>query len=360
MTNSSQHSNSNSNSSGEKDLHPPTDQPPHVPALLLLPRLRIQNANAISSPLTWGFPAVSAFLGFMTALERRLGRGSGMAFRALGVVCHDFEAQVTQSGYTRAFHLSRNPVLDDGSTAGIVEEGRVHLEVSLVFDVLLASDQLGEPQREALAQRAAEAAAGMRLAGGSVMPLLPGAARRTPMATLELLAEGEEGELLQFRRLARRCLPGFALVSREDLLLHRLTELRELNPGATALDAWLDLSRRNHHCIEGIWHSEQRVGWTVPIPVGYAALSELHAPGEVAGARDMHTPFRFVETLWSMGQWISPHRLRSLDDLLWYAQCEGPSAGPQRQSIYRCRNDYEPPAQPTPGGGSPEVAADAV
>ena len=41
-------------------------------ALLVLPRLRIQNANAISSPRTWGFPASSAFTGLMTALERRL------------------------------------------------------------------------------------------------------------------------------------------------------------------------------------------------------------------------------------------------------------------------------------------------
>jgi len=31
--------------------------------LLVLPRLRIQNANAISSPMTWGFPAMSAFIG---------------------------------------------------------------------------------------------------------------------------------------------------------------------------------------------------------------------------------------------------------------------------------------------------------
>ena len=41
-------------------------------ALLVLPRLRIQNANAISSPLTWGFPAITAFTGLMTALKRRL------------------------------------------------------------------------------------------------------------------------------------------------------------------------------------------------------------------------------------------------------------------------------------------------
>ena len=40
--------------------------------LLILPRLRVQNANAISSSHTWGFPAPTALLGFVHALERRL------------------------------------------------------------------------------------------------------------------------------------------------------------------------------------------------------------------------------------------------------------------------------------------------
>lgn len=38
-----------------------------------------------------------------------------------------------------------------------------------------------------------------------------------------------------------------------------------------------------------------------------------------------------------MGQWISPHRLKSLDDLLWYARTEG-----ETQTTYRCCNDYTP------------------
>lgn len=333
-------------------------QLPSEPAMLLLPRLRVQNANAISSPLTWGFPAISAFLGFMTALERRLGAGSGIAFRAVGVVCHDFEAQVTREGYTKAFHLTRNPVLADGSTAGIVEEGRAHLEVSLVFGVQLSLAHIGEAERLALAQSVAEAAAGMRLAGGSIMPPLPHSPRRRPRPTLELLEDDADAQRQQFRRLTRRCLPGFALVSRDDLLQSRLAELQALAPDSTALDAWLDLSRWNHRAVQiesgkssgqgespqVEWQTDQRQGWTVPIPVGYAALSELYPPGAVASARDGHTPFRFVESIWSMGQWVSPHRLQGLSDLLWYTQVLG-AADASGLGLYRCHNDYQPAAE---------------
>jgi CRISPR-associated protein Csy2 len=39
-----------------------TDKPEHW-ALLVVPRVRVQNANAISSPMTWGFPAITAAVG---------------------------------------------------------------------------------------------------------------------------------------------------------------------------------------------------------------------------------------------------------------------------------------------------------
>lgn len=316
------------------------DKPEHW-ALLVLPRVRVQNANAISSPMTWGFPAITAFLGLMTGLERRLGPDSGICFKAVGVVCHDFEAQVTTEGFTRAFHLTRNPVGADGSTAGIVEEGRVHLELTLVFSVQLSSAHLGDAERQALAGQVAHTLAGMRLAGGSLMPPLPGGRQRRPKPFLELEAEGDATKD-QMRKLARACLPGFALVSRHDLLTQRLADMKAADPQANVLEAWLDLSRWNHRAVqtedgEVAWQTDKRPGWTVPIPVGYAALSELHAPGTVAGARDAKTPFRFVETIWSMGQWISPHRLKCLDDLYWYARTEG-----EAQATYRCCNDYTP------------------
>lgn len=327
---------------------------PEHSALLVLPHVRVQNANAISSPMTWGFPAITAFTGLMTALERRLGREAGIAFYGVGVVCHGFEAQVTTTGYTRAFHLTRNPLLADGSTAGIVEEGRVHLDVTLVFDVQLTDAHRGEAERVALAERVAHQLAGMRLAGGSVVPALPGPARRPTRAVLEMVPdEGQDNERRkQFRRLARRWLPGFALVSRDDLLQTRLAELRASDPAATALDAWLDLSRWNMRAVERPakagddakptveWVSDARAGWTVPIPVGFAALSDLHAAGTVSGARDMGTPFRFVETVWSIGQWISPHRLKSLKDLVWSPHHN--REHPIEHGLYRCRNDYTP------------------
>jgi CRISPR-associated protein Csy2 len=333
----------------------PTREPTPLAALLVLPRLRVQNANAISSPLTWGFPSMTAFTGFMAALARRLGNDTGIRFQGVGVVCHGFEAQVTQGGYTRSFCLTRNPVLQDGSTAAIVEEGRVHLDITLVFEVRLAASLLDDAARAECAARIGDCVGGMRIAGGSVMPSLVQDGRRPARARLELLADDPDSRARQFKRLRRQWLPGFSLVSRDDVLHQRLETLRADaqpdHPRPSLLDAWLDLSRINHRATtrtewddttgtssETIeWATDPRPGWLVPIPVGYAALSELQPPGAVASARDPDTPFRFVESVYSIGQWISPHRLDDVAQLTWRS-AHDPATG-----LYRCVNAYQAP-----------------
>src|SRR5690606_25768822 len=104
-------------------------------ALLVLSHLNIQNANAISSPMVWGFPSPTAFLGFAHALHRRVQAELGLSLDGVGIVCHRFEPQASQppGKRTHVFHLSRNPFGSDGKPPALVEEGRVHLDVSLVI-----------------------------------------------------------------------------------------------------------------------------------------------------------------------------------------------------------------------------------
>ena len=318
------------------------------PGLLILPHLRIQNANAISSPLTHGFPSITAFLGVMWALERRLDGRYPAIFDSVGVICHDAEEQVTNGGYTHAFRLTRNPVDKTGGTAGIVEEGRIHLDITLVFGISDDIVNRGDDERDAFARDVAATLSQMRIAGGSVLPSTLSASQTRPQ--LMTFSQNPDEAAKQFRRLRRRWLPGFALVCRDDLLQQRTSALQAKTPTASALDAWLDLSRFNWKLAPGeaaappgedskgkvAWqHDRKGQGWLVPIPVGYAALSsDLHPAGAVANARDASTPFRFVESLYSIGQWLSPHRLQSSNEFLWYSDTDT-DAG-----TYRARNDY--------------------
>lgn len=315
---------------------------PESDALLVLPRLRIQNANAISSPMTHGFPSITAFLGLMWALERRLGKPYRASFDSVGVICHRFDEQVSDGGYVKTFCLTRNPVGKDGKTAAIVEEGRIHLEITLVFGIGGDIVDQDEGARAAFAHAVADALAQMRVAGGTVLP--PAQQKLWERPGLHPIPEDTAERRSWFRKMRRRWLPGFALVCRDDLLAQRLEHLRATQPEATTLDAWLDLSRFNWRPVRDEhasttpghveWAHDRSEGWIVPIPVGYGALSELHNAGTVANARDADTPFRFVESLYSIGQWIGPHRLQTVRDLLWYGHAD-PQAG-----LYRARNTF--------------------
>lgn len=319
-------------------------------SLLILPRLQVQNANAISGPLSWGFPAPSAFTGFAHALSRRLDVGGvpDLELGGVGVICHTFNPQVSDN-YIRTFRLRRTDIrseedkrkMEAGSSPAINEEGRAHMQVSLVIDLhgegLLDHDDDTLP---ALAQRIAALARSQRLAGGSILE--PSASAPNP--SIVSFAGDHEKRDRQWRRLRRRLLPGFALVARDDLLQDHLDAMREAQASTTPLDALLDLTSLHWDCTKSTsangaesvdWHVRPRSGWLVPVPIGYSAISPLYPPGEVRNARDPDMPFRFVESIYSLGEWISPHRIKEPRQLLWRHRAE-PDRG-----LYRCINTYQ-------------------
>lgn len=308
--------------------------------LILLPRLRVQNANAISGPLSWGFPSPTAFTGFVHALERKLAEQLSDGFAGVGIICHHFEPQVSQPAGRRhrVFCLSRNPVGKDGGAPATIEEGRAHLEISLLIGV---RDYFSDTEGQYLAEDLQHAAYGMRLAGGS--PLYRPGQRYA--ASWHPVAGNVTDDTATFRKLRRRLLPGFALVQRDDLLKAHLAEMRQAAPASTALDALLDLSRLNFEPVVTQaseagkpdtvdWQIRKKPGWLVPLPIGYAGISDLYAPGQVANTRDASTPFRFVESLYSLGEWVSPHRIQCFEQLLWTQEADA------ERGLYRCHNRH--------------------
>lgn len=314
---------------------------PNLEAILVLPHLRIQNANAISSPLTHGFPSMTAFIGLMWAMERKARAAAiDLRFPAVGVVVHRHEEQATSDRYVKTLHLTRNPNDRTGSPSPIIEEGRIHLELTLLLGVKGAA--LDDPtQAASLSRQLLDQLYRMRIAGGSLVPPRQRRAEHTPY--FMSLGGSEDDRLDVFASTVPNWLPGFTLVERSDLLQRRHHELQAMQPEATALDAWLSLARINWHAGEvnanekATWHNDrQGLGWVVPIPVGYSALTPALPGGSVANARDSDTPMRLAESLYSIGEWLSPHRLESVEQLLWYPSTD------MHNGLYRCRNDYQP------------------
>lgn len=333
---------------------------PQFQALICIPRLRVINANAVSSPLTYGCPSITAFAGAVHAAQLALNNKRSEAehplppvkFCATGVVMHEHEMLSYRPGGRghNVFRLTRNPLDEAGAVAAIVEEGRMHMTVSLLIGVI--ANDLDDASVKALALETHEVFCAMRLAGGSVVPRVESMSNPKWQPT-GMVWSDREGRTKQWRRLRAILLPGFALVARATLLTSHLRQLQADNPGATALDAVLDLcavhfepkKRLEPTALKGEnnstppsskWSAIKRTsGWLVPIPIGYSAISPLYAAGIATGVRDRSVPFRFVESVLSLGQWVGPHRLRDAFDLLWYPDRDA------EQGTYLLRNHYQ-------------------
>ncbi|CNG58159.1 type I-F CRISPR-associated protein Csy2 [Yersinia kristensenii] len=299
-------------------------------SLIILQQVRVENANAIAG-LTYGFPAITHFLGYSHALSRKLQASHGLTLQGCAVICHQQQVHAYSSGYDYVFSLTRNPLTKEAKVAAFNEEGRMHMTVSLVIECegVIAD---GDAGAKALAKHLASLCLTQRLAGGTI----------THIRQIKVINYPETETAT--RRLLCRLLPGFVLVDRSELLAEHFNQLKQTQPQAEMLDAWLDFSAFKMQAVAAPgdnpperdspaqWDTIAKPGkggYLVPIVTGYRAISPLYAPGEVEKSRDPETPFRFVESVYGIGEWSGLHRIKDLRHILWQYH--------QQDDHYLCR-----------------------
>lgn len=284
-----------------------------VVGYLVFKKVKIASANAISSPITYGFPAITGFLGAFHAMSRKLMSYGGLTEYSLGGVllaCHDCQPQVYRTSkygnYT--FNQSRNPIKKDGKTASIIEEGKCHLTMTFVVE-LLGEFEPTDGERALLVKHTHQWIQQQRIAGGSV----DGLHYHEPV---ELLGNEEVDTL------APLLMPAFVLMDAQDDFVDIIDEMQSADPNATALDALLDVCTL-HHIPEPklkqgeptgdtTWRTtscKTGRGWLVPMPIGYQGISDPYDAGVMQNVRNPEYPSQYVEAIYGLGKWVYPQRL---------------------------------------------------
>lgn len=282
---------------------------------LFFDHVKIHNANAISSPLTYGFPAISGFLGAIHALNRKIESDNPIYLDGVLIACHDCDVQVYRpndfADYT--FRLTRNPLAKNGDTRSIIEEGRVHLDVSLLVEVKLEDMEAlyDTEQQIAFEKQMKQKLYQQRIAGGYVISI----------DDVKLLPSDLSDEAL-----AKLLLPAFVLVEAPQDLHNITAELQQQDPNATALDALIETAMLHHNPQEkDHWQTtsvKQGRGWLVPLHLGYQAISPLFAAGKLQEARSNQHQSQFVECIYGMGKWVFPLRLKEdFAQAFWRYNC---------------------------------------
>lgn len=309
---------------------------------LVLSHIQVQNANSIAG-LTWGFPAITQFLGFTHALNRKLSdkyEGSyATELSGCAVISHEVQNKVYQPKKFADFEFlqSKNPPVlakHKSSSPPIIEEGKMNLTVSLVIELsqtlALTTSEINklEQEIETLCYR-------MRLAGGTILNI----------NNIKLLsATTKEQHEMMLKKVKRLTMPGFVLVDRSDYLQQHYQNLikksnQEDKIKPQLFDAWLDFSAMKFKSIPITSQSDEPLsantpadwlpvskpfsGYLVPLMTGFKAISELYEAGEVLNTRDEETPSRFVEAIHSVGEWQGAHRISALENTIWRYQHDG-------------------------------------
>lgn len=272
---------------------------------LLIPHLKIHNANAMSSPYTIGFPAMTAWLGAVHALQRKLNQSGWeeIVLSKVGVSCHHFDLQTYKGRNDFVYSIigTSNPLGKDGKRPAFIEEARCHLEVSLLIEY----ENYYEPS---LSEELAEAVtnilhAQMKIASGDILSV----------GKVQVLSVDED-EPSDLKNLTNRLMLGHVIIERRDLMIHAMDE------GVDALDAVLNHLKVMHRAEQDAdgevkWTSKRlAAGWIVPIAVGFQGISSL---GIATNQRDENTPHRFAESVVTLGEFVMPYRIQNLDDMLW-------------------------------------------
>ena len=285
---------------------------------LLIPHIKIHNANAMSSPYTIGFPAITAWLGAVHALQRHIQQ-QGLAdvtLTSVAVSCHQFDLQTYKGrgDFVNSIVSTANPLDKDGNRPAFIEEARCHLEVSLLVEYQgLDSDDL--EQFKTLVNTQLHR---MKFAGGDMLSVKP----------VEALPIDEDNEQ-DIKKALRKLMLGYVLIERRDLMINAMQEENK-----DALEALLDHLKVMHRSTQDdegkvTWTSSRKAsGWLVPIATGFQGISEL---GTAKHQRDSDTPHRFAESVVTLGEFVMPYRIKELDDMLWQYHVD------TEQNLYLCQ-----------------------
>lgn len=201
---------------------------------ILISHLKVQNANAIAA-FTWGFPAITHFLGFTHNIERKLKdtrEYSDISLSGCAVIVHEHHTHA-YAEYDVQFTQSRNPAyfiedvvkIEQEKGVSVIEEGKMNMTVSLLIGCHSA---IGN-RKDDFVNWLKKACLTQRLAGGSIL---------NNALNIEIFSDSTEN----LRLIKRKLLPGFVLMDRANYLQEHYEDLCQTNPEIELLDAWLDFA----------------------------------------------------------------------------------------------------------------------
>lgn len=272
--------------------------------------LMIERANALSSPYSIGFPAITSWLGFVHALQLKINQRKSfkdVLFSKTGVVVHELVVnRYRDKPYSRySLFLSKLPGLKNGVGAKvppICEEAKCDIDATVLIEV----DNLAPSEFDELIELAKKLIMKMKVVSGDM----------TSVDTIQIRNIIDDKDI---KCLAGFLMPGFFIKDRTDLM--DVSKSR----GLDAIDGILEYCSINKiknietnkdgkESISYQFTRKYQDGWLVPIAVGFHGISK---PDKLNNQRNELYQHRFAESVVSIGEFVMTYRLSSINEIMW-------------------------------------------
>lgn len=279
---------------------------------LLISRLKIHNANAMSSQYTIGFPAMMGWLGAVHALQRQLHSHGFSRIRLprVAVSCHNCDVQLYRGphDYKNSVIGTANPLKKSKKTGNyerppFIEEARCHLSVTLLIEIEGYDPDTEDELLEVIHRQLP----GLKICGGDI---------ENNVEQMHIQIEViDENDKCDQRALRRKLMPGYVVIERKDLM-------EAAKGNGDALDQLLSCLCVRHSADpdkdgkikQWIGRRDGSEGWIVPLAVGF---NDITGAIKAAYQRDERYEHHFVEPIVTLGEFIMPYRFDSVEAMMW-------------------------------------------
>lgn len=323
---------------------------------LLIKNIKIEGANAISSPLTYGFPAISGFVGAVHQLSRKIKNKSYIKdenvfiyFDGVSISCNSFQLHT----YENYFKQKRQILDKQGKNQSIIQEGFMDLDVNLILKMhlkndnkSLLTDKLKNEQSENytnIIKDVKNLLLSQRLVGGNIVNI----------GEIDIFSPSE------LNKIASKIRPSFVLVEShkdmEEILFemqtgyegfyneykekvqYKLDENEERiksslyvkNENANKLDVILEMARIYINNEEFTSVKKNR-GYIVPMPIGFQKIKQDKVNNQFARKFNNYDSY-YVETIYSLCKYKFPTE-DVLKNSFWYYQKT------DNEYLFQCKN----------------------
>ena len=296
-----------------------------VVGYLVFKEIEVESANALSGNLIYGTPALTGIKGAFHAMSRKLLTNTQTAhletsLRGVMVACHECYVNASRAESYREYHFTQQkpaPTTSSdlakmkvGTLPSIIQQAQCYVKMSFVVEVV-SSNSLTNDDKGLITQEAFKYVQQQRLAGGSVRLF----------NNKDAVKFINEADLNSLPYDLTNC---NILVDASDVM----QALIQKNPTMTATDILIDVASVHHTPVETAnstyWRNDRitdQYGWIVPIMVGHHGINPKFKAGLLENSRSNQVDSQYVESVYSLGRWVNPHKLQlesKLSAAFWY------------------------------------------